>query len=183
MNQAELSRTSGLPTSTLKRYLTLLEAVYLIRTVPASECEASGRELPCLPSFMLVNSGLTSHLLGIDENRIKTDPNFGGSLLESFVANEILRQLSWSESRATLFHFRAHSGEEVDLVLETPDGVIVGIEVKTHRTLSGSDWKGLRWLNERLGERFLRGVILYMGDQVVPVAANLHAAPLPSLWS
>ncbi len=182
MNQAELSRTSGLPASTLKRYLTLLEAVYLIRTVPAWSANL-GKRIALSPKLMLVDSGLTSHLLGIDETRIKTDPNFGGSLLESFVANEILRQLSWSESRATLFHFRAHSGEEVDLVLETPDGMIVGIEVKASRTVSGSDWKGLRWLSERLGERFLRGVILYLGDQVVPSAAHLHAVPLPSLWS
>lgn len=182
MNQAELSRTSGLPASTLKRYLTLLEAVYLIRTVPAWSANL-GKRIAMSPKLMLVDSGLTSHLLGIDENRIKSDPNFGGRLLESFVANEIIRQLSWDHSRATLFHFRAHSGEEVDLVLETPDGVIVGIEVKASRTLSGSDWKGLRWLGERLGERFLRGIILYLGDQVVPAAANLHAVPLPSLWS
>lgn len=63
--------------------------------------------------------------------------SMAGPLLESFVAGELRRQLGWADESARLFHFRDRDGLEVDLVLETDDLVletgdrrVVGIEVK-----------------------------------------------------
>jgi hypothetical protein len=104
-------------------------------------------------------------------------------VLENFVANELLRQLGWSETRARLFHFRAHSGEEVDLVLESPDGQVLGIEVKAAHSLGSSDWKGLRFLRNELGAKFQRGIVLYGGSQSMPLGDRLEAVPLGALWA
>lgn len=57
-----------------------------------------------------------------------------GALVESFVVQEMRRQLGWSRTRATAWHFRTAAGRAVDLVLERSDGVIVGIEVKAGAT-------------------------------------------------
>jgi hypothetical protein len=71
----------------------------------------------------------------------------------------------------------------VDIVLEDSAGRLVGIEVKASSTLSGSDVRGLHALASQAGKRWVRGVVLYTGTEVIPFASNLHAVPLPLLWA
>lgn len=71
----------------------------------------------------------------------------------------------------------------MDIVLENAAGQVVGVEVKASATLSGSDIRGLKALEEAAGKKWLRGVVLYTGTEVIPFAGNLHAVPLPRLWS
>ena len=66
--------------------------------------------------------------------------------------------------------------------LESPVGEIVGIDVKASSTVNSRDFKGLRYLSELLGDRFLRGIVLYTGDQPVPFGSNLYALPVSTLW-
>jgi hypothetical protein len=33
------------------------------------------------------------------------------------------------------------------------------------------------------GKRWIRGVVIYTGNEVIPFAANLHGVPLPLLWA
>lgn len=95
---------------------------------------------------------------------------------------ELLKQRGWSKTRPNLFHFRTHNGNEVDLVLETRDGQVAGIEVKASATVTASDFRGLKALAEVAGDRFVRGIVLYAGETVVPFAKNLLALPVPYLW-
>lgn len=81
-----------------------------------------------------------------------------------------------------VFHYRSHTGEEVDLVLEGPGGRVVGVEVKAQGSLRPEDLRGLKSLAQALGPRFHRGVVLYLGRETVPFAPNLHALPLEALW-
>ena len=67
-------------------------------------------------------------------------------------------------------------------MLEDAAGRIVGVECKAVTTVTAEDFKGLRHLAQVTGEHFVRGVVLYTGDKVIPFAANLHALPVSSLW-
>jgi len=67
-------------------------------------------------------------------------------------------------------------------VLENPAGEIVGIEVKASSTVKARDFKRLKYLSDLLGKRFLRGIILYTGDQPVPFGSDLYALPVSALW-
>lgn len=181
LNYAELSRSSGIAQSTLKRYLSLLEASFLVRLLPAWSGNLSKRLIKS-PKILLNDVGLAAHLLGLDKQRLTRDRNLLGQLLELFVGLELFKQTSWSEARPHLFHYRDVANREVDLVLERASGALVGIEVKAAQAIDARDFKGLRALAEETGERFHRGVVFYTGDQVVPFARNLHALPLTSLW-
>ncbi len=105
-----------------------------------------------------------------------------GPLVETFVATELLRQLSWSTNRATLFHFRDRSGIEVDLVLEPPDGRVVGIEVKATSTSRIDHLRGLRFLADRLRDRFTYGYLLTTAPEATPFGNKLAALPISALW-
>lgn len=181
LNYAELSRSLGLPQSTLKRYLALLETTFLIQPLPAWSANL-GKRLVKAPKITLNDTGLMAHLLGLSEPRLESDATLLGSLLENFVAMELRKQITWSQTQPQLYHFRTQTGQEVDIVLEDATGRVVGVEVKTSSTLSARDFKGLRLLSEVLGKRFLRGVVLYTGREHVPFGPNLYAMPVAALW-
>lgn len=182
LNYADLARTVGIPQSTLKRYMTLMEAMFLVRRLPAW-FPAPGKGLAKAPKVFVTDTGLLTHLLNRGPEALATDRSRFGHVLESFVAAEITRQLGWFEDRCRLFHFRTHRGHEVDLVLEGPDGKIVGVEVKASSTVIARDLGGLRELAKVAGDRFVRGVVLYTGDRPLPVGRNLFALPVANLWA
>ncbi len=182
LNYSELSRSVAMPQSTLKRYLTLLQTTFLVDTLPAWSGNLSKR-LVRSPKLILCDSGLAAHLQGVDAQRLSADPVLLGPLLENFVAMELKKQITWSQTRPRLFHFRTQSGQEVDLVLEDTAGRLIAIEVKGAATVGARDFRGLRALAEATGERFRRGILLYTGREVIPYGKRLFALPIGSLWS
>jgi predicted AAA+ superfamily ATPase len=182
VNYSDLSRSLGLPQSTLKRYLTLLEATFLVRLLPAWSANI-GKRLIKSPKLMFSDTGVLAHLLGRDAEGFTHDRTAAGHALENFVMMEITKQLGWSQIRCQLFHFRAETGQEVDIVLEDRQGRLVGIEVKATASIKARDIRGLHLLAELTGDRFVRGIMLYTGETVVPFASNLHAVPIPALWA
>ncbi|MGY4707257.1 ATP-binding protein [Candidatus Bipolaricaulota sp. J31] len=181
LNYAELSRSLGLPQTTLKRYLALLKATFLVQFLPAWSANL-GKRLVKSPKLLLIDTGLMTHLLGLDPQALEGRPELVGMLLENFVAMELKKQSTWSRVKPGIYHFRTGTGQEVDIVLEDAAGRVVGIEVKASATVRSQDFKGLKYLADFVGDRFLRGIVLYFGDQPVPFGPNLHALPLPALW-
>ena len=106
-----------------------------------------------------------------------------GRLLESFVVGEIRKQLSWAEMQMSLYHFRTATGAEADVVLERPDGTVAAIEIKASATVGSSDFAALKMLRDQLGKQFRAGVVLYLGEQVVPFGDKLWLVPVPALWA
>lgn len=182
LNHAEMSRSTSIPQTTLRRYFTILEATFLLRLVPPWLPNV-GKRLVKSPKMVLCDTGLAASLLGADETRLQDDPSLTGRLLETFITMELIKQASWSDSQPHVHHYRSHARHEVDIVLEHPDGRIAGIEVKASASVAERDLRGLNDLAALAGERFFRGVVLYGGHQVVPFAPNLHALPLMCLWS
>jgi len=70
----------------------------------------------------------------------------------------------------------------VDVLLELDDGRVLGLEVKAKQTYKPEHFRGLQRLAERLGDRFLGGVVLGTADQGVRFGENLVGLPIASLW-
>jgi predicted AAA+ superfamily ATPase len=181
LNVAELSRSIGLPQTTLTRYLALLERAFLVRRLPAWAGSRARRSVKT-PRVWIPDTGLLGHLAGLTPTRLVEEPTAVGPLLETFVASELAKQLGWSRTRAELFHFRTHGGIEVDLVLEADDGRLAGVEVKGAATVGVGDLKGLKAFREVAGKRFRRGVVLYTGREALPFGSDLWALPVSALW-
>lgn len=182
VNYADLARMLVIPQTTLKRYLALMEATFLVRLLPAWSSNL-GKRLTKAPKLLLADTGLLAHLLEVDTNRLRRDRTLLGHVLENFVAMELIKQLGWSERRCRLFHFRTEAGAEVDLVLEDRAGRLVGVEVKCAASLQKRDFRGLEALADIAGSRFVRGVVLYTGATVVPFGRKLRALPVSQLWT
>ncbi|GGL10824.1 hypothetical protein Sme01_15740 [Sphaerisporangium melleum] len=171
----------GLSTSTVLRYLALLEEVFLTKRVPAWSRNLSSRATST-PKLAFVDSGVAANLLGVDARSLVRPEGAFGPLLEGFVLMELARQLTWSEERAELFHYRTKDKVEVDAVLENRQGRVVAIEVKASSTVRPDDFRGLRHLADRLGDDFVVGVVLYTGTQTLPFGERMRAMPVSALW-
>ncbi len=181
LNYSDVARDLALPQSTLKRYWALLEATFLVTTVPAWSTNL-GKRMVRAPKVLLGDTGLAAHLLGLDPTLLAADPTMAGRLLENFVGTEIQKQLGHSPVMASLFHYRTHGQEEVDFILESASGKVVGIEVKKTASPGADDFKGLQRLAAALGPRFHRGILLHCGESAVSFGAHLHALPVSALW-
>src|SRR2546429_395043 len=84
--------------------------------------------------------------LGLVPARLQADDLMTGAVLECFVASELTKQIGWSLARPRLFHYRTHTQQEVDFLMENGRGRLVGIEVKKTASPKSSDFKGLRHL-------------------------------------
>ncbi len=181
LNYAAIAAESGIPQSTLKRYISLFEASYLVGEAPPWSVNI-GKRLVKSPKIYILDTGLALGVLGADQDRLGADPELRGRMLETFVYAELLKHCSWSNEQTRLFHFRSHAGDEVDFVVERADGRIVGIEVKSQRSIGTESFKGLRLLQQQQKKRFHRGVVLYRGKQTVSFGPDLFTVPIQALW-
>jgi len=181
MNYSELSRSAGLPVSTLKRYVALWEATYLVQPVPAWSANL-GKRLVRSPKVYLNDTGLLAYLQQTTPQRLSDQPMLWGALLENFVVMELHKQAAWSRTKPRIFHFRSHNGQEVDVLLEDRAGHVVGIEIKARSAASSEDFRGLRALATDLGKRFVAGIVLYTGTAAYPFGPRLYALPVSALW-
>lgn len=180
LNVADLARDTDLAQSTARRYLGLLQTIFLLVEVPAWSANLTTRTARA-PKTVLCDTGVVAHVLGLDRRRLTRDPALAGGLIEGFVAMELLKQLSWTRPRPRLFHFRTAT-REVDLVLEQRDGSVVGIEVKAASAVRSDDFRGLRALADLAGDRFVRGIVLHTGTEAASFGARLQALPIQALW-
>lgn len=181
INLSDVGRISGIKTTTMQRYFSLLKMVFLVIDVPGWYKNQEKRLIKS-PKVFLNDTGLLCYLLGLDIESLKSNKTLGGHVFENFVCTELIKQLGWSDVPIKLYHFRTHIGQEVDFVLEGPEGKIVGIEVKYKRTCTLSDLKGLRKLKELSGKKFHKGIILYQGNKTVFMDKDIIAIPATTLW-
>jgi uncharacterized protein len=182
LNFADLSRTMALPQTTLKRYFALLEGTFLVQLL-RPWARNLGKRVIQTPKIYLNDTGLLAYTLGATVDRLKSEGNLAGAVLENFVLMELRKQCTWSTTRPELFYWRTASGQEVDMVLEDRSGRVTGIEVKAAATLGNNDVRGLQALANEVAKKWVRGVVLYVGKEVIPFSSNLHAIPLSRLWS
>ena len=178
LNIADVARDIGLSRTTTDSYLAHLEAVFLLQAIPAWSTNLTARVVH-RPKLTITDTGLAARLLG---GRLRTDAELAGRLIETFVAGELRAQSEWSQTRPGLYHFRDRDGAEVDLVLESGDGRVVGIEVKAGATIRSDDLRGLRLLEQRLGPDFAAGIVLCSAPEPRHLGGRLWIMPLSALW-
>lgn len=168
VNQAEISRDVGLPSTTAQRYLGLLETSYQIVQLPPYAVNRTKR-LVKSPKLYWSDTGLALALTGA------SDPT--GAHLENLLVADLL---AWRETRVPrpeILYWRTYGGAEVDLVVETPSR-LVPMEVKSAPRVRMADAKHLRLFLDEYRDRAPAGVILYGGDEVYWLDDGILAVPI-----
>lgn len=182
LNDADLARSAGLNQMTLGRYRTLLQNVFLIKLIPPWY-QNIGKRLVKSSKIYLTDTLLLAYLNGYDlQITDQSNPTAFGMILENFVATELFKQLSLLND-GRLFHFRTQDNKEVDFIIEKRNGDLIGIEVKNKTTVTYTDFKNLKLLESILHNKFIRGVVLYRGNKILPFEDKMTAMPISKLWT
>ncbi|MBR9912117.1 MAG: ATP-binding protein [Gammaproteobacteria bacterium] len=182
VNLTELGGKLGLDRLTIKKYMALLEQLFLVEQLPAWHCNEYKR-LVKTPKLHSVDTGMMCAMRGLNRERLLKQPGDFGSVLESFVYNELRKQAVWIEEPLSFYHYRDKDKVEVDVIIENAMGDCFAIEVKAAASLSAKDFSGLKRFQGVAGDRFKIGVLLYDGDHTTAFGDNLYAVPLGALWS
>lgn len=186
LNVSAVASDIGVARSTVTEYVQLLIDLFLIHQLPAWGTTLRSR-VTKQPKVHLIDSGLAARLMRATEQRLATfDPSAMsefGHLMETFVVNEICKQVSWMEVPVAVGHWRTSDGVEVDCVLEHDDGRVLAFEVKANQRVRSSDTKGLRQLRTALGDRLVAGIVFTAGEHAYRIDDNLFAFPIDRLWT
>ncbi len=165
----------------VKSYIEIFELMFLTRRLPPYRKDPARRIAVRMPKLHFLDTGLASHLLGLrTEARLLASQHYG-ALLETLVFLECAKHAEWADEEVAIHHYRDRKKREVDMVLERPDGRIVGVEVKASATVRSNDFNGLAALAELAGPAFERGVLVYTGVEVLSFhrgSTRMYAMPL-----
>jgi hypothetical protein len=175
INFSEVSRELGIPFSTLRRYMGLLEVTYqtyLLKPYFAN----IGKRLIKMPKLYFGDSGMACHLSAVDDWKTLERQGRVGSMVETWAAAELKKMISLGETRCQLFFWRTYVGKEVDFIIERGEK-LVAIEVKWSQKLDNSDIAGLKDCARDLKERHIMSVLLYPGREIVAIDRQTIAVP------
>jgi predicted AAA+ superfamily ATPase len=180
---ARVGRDIDIPTRSLPAYLQALRSVFLIRVIPGWSNNIANRAVST-PKVALTDTGLAAHLAGVDVDGLEraVSSSLTGGLVEGFVVGELAKQRAWSVKPTRMFHYRDDHSREVDIILEDRRREVVGIEIKATSSPRATDFAGLRYLRDRLGERFVTGIVLHTGERSISFGERLWALPISTVW-
>lgn len=167
LNQAELGRDVGLSQPQVHRFLNVLETSFLAVRLPAFSVNRT-RRLIKAPKVYWCDTAFALHLSGESEPR--------GAHLENLVLLDLLAWRDIQVPRPEVLYWRTAAGAEVDFVIETRKRLLP-IEVKTSVRARPADARGLETFLDEYGDRSDGGLLLYGGDEVIPLSRRVLAAP------
>ncbi len=177
LNLSDLSREVGLPFTTLRRYINLLEVTYQIFLLRPYFTHL-GKRLIRTPKIYFSDTGMASYLMGADDWSVLEKQGNSGAMVETWVASELLKLLPISNHGFQLYFWRTQAGQEVDFLIER-GRKLVAIEVKWSHRIDESHITNLKRCAEDLKDRLHFSVILYRGTEIVPFTPKIVAIPFP----
>lgn len=163
LNASSLGNDAGVDHTTVRRWLSVLEASFLIKLLRPHH-RNFGKRLVKSPKVHVLDPGLLCSLLGITRpDGLKVHP-LRGAVFESFVMAELVKAYAHRGRRPPLYFWRESSGHEIDFLIERGPRFLA-IEAKAGETVPTSFFDGLAWWRRLVGEENADALILYGGHQ------------------
>ena len=163
LNIDSLASDTGITFNTAKKWLSILEASYIVRLLYTHHKNFNKR-LVKSPKLYFFDTGLASYLLRI-KNQEQLEIHFQrGALFENFVINELMKYRYNSAQRDDLYYWRDKHGKEIDCIIDRGEKLIP-IEIKSGKTYTKDFFKGLNYWNKLSGNNPESSFVVYGGDE------------------
>jgi len=170
-NAAEPARSLGISEPTVRRYLVILQDVFMLRILQPWHASLKKRQVKA-PKIYFRDSGLLHYLLGIHTpHDLQTHPKSGASW-EGYAIEEVVKSVAPDEH----YFWATHNGAEIDLLL-LKNGRRLGVECKRADAprLTPSMKNSIEDLNlDHL-------VVIYPGERTYPLTEKITVLPLSFL--
>ena len=173
---------AGIDRRTAVAYDALLEALFVVEQVQPWDANHLKR-LTSTPKRYLVDPAMMAAAIGATSASVLADGKLLGSTIDTFVMAQLRPEVALRSSRTGRFHLRTKNGrEEIDTVIEGPDGRVIALEVKATASPTRSDARHLAWLRDSIGDRFLGGAVLHTGPDAFQLGERILAVPICAIW-
>lgn len=159
----QLAGETGVSSSTIKSWISVLEASYILYLLPPWY-ENIKKRIVKSQKLYFHDIGLASYLLGIEDiSHIETHP-LRGALFENMVINEYLKYRFNHGLTNNAFFYRDNHQNEIDLVIKSGNNYTL-VEIKSAQTYHTNFRKKLDWLEKMLPDSSTKKVVVYDGEQ------------------
>ena len=171
INYQSLASDVGVDAKTIREWLSVLEASYIVFKLPPY-FENFGKRVIKSPKYFFTDTGLLAYLLGINQaDQVSRDP-LVGQLFENLVVLEALKTRFNQGLESSLYFYRDSHGNEIDL-LHVSGRDLVGVEIKAASTFNSSFKKNLLRFSENQSP-LKQGFVVYNGDPI-EFSDGIHA--------
>jgi len=179
INLTGLGRDLGLATNTIKAWLSVLEATQQILILRPYHANV-GKRLVKTPKIYFTDTGLLCHLAGVHDPRHAMAGPMAGAIAETAVMIEVLKSFLHRGLQPRMYFWRTAIGDEVDLLIETPSGLLP-VEVKATATPSPSMTHGILRFRETAAKDCRDGYVVHLGNMALPLGNGITALPFAQL--
>lgn len=162
LNLTSLGSECGISDNTAKRWLSILQASYIVHLVQPHHT-SFGKRLIKTPKIYFYDTGLACYLLKIKEEELATHPSRGG-LFESFIITEVLKWYYNHGKVPSVYFWQDKTGHEIDCVIDEGSNILIPIEIKAGRTASPRFFEGLEYWNELAEDKQKNNFVVYAGE-------------------
>jgi predicted AAA+ superfamily ATPase len=185
LNNSNVMKETGLDAKTYEKYKALCAGTFLIFELPSwTRPNKLNKRFVKQKKLYFTDTNLLCHIMQRDLADVyKNDKTTMGHIFENFIAVEIVKAAK-AKGLYSVSHFNPvqNQGREVDFIIENPKGEAIGIEVKLSGTIDERDWSNMSVLQNTIGNKFKKGIIIYTGTNLVQLSRNIWAVPMNYLW-
>ena len=171
-NASSIAVEAGVSSPTVKEWLSILQASYIVFKLPPYYANISKR-LVKTPKIYFYDTGLLCFLLDIEEPRQLTTHPLRGSVFENLAVAELLKHRLNADKTNNLSYYRENSGREVDIV-QTEGGLLRLWEVKSSKTYRNEFMKNISYLKALLGNKVTEAKLIYDGEPCGTQVVNVR---------
>ena len=169
-NASALGNEIGVSVHTIKHWLSILEASYVVFVLQPWHSNLNKRIVKT-PKIYFYDVGLASYLLGIENESQITSHPLKGALYENMIVVELLKRRFNKGLDSNFYFYRDNHGNEVDLVQE--QGQYLNLfEIKSSMTFHPDFLKGLNYLRNLIPDRIQESLLIYSGEEEFKVLDN-----------
>jgi predicted AAA+ superfamily ATPase len=191
IGEAAAPGEDAIPKRSADAYRDALTRLFILDPVPGwTPSNSQLRRLAQAPKHHLADPALAVSLLGLTKSgllrgdfgsvSVRRHKPFLGALFESLVCLTV-RVLAQALD-ARVFHMRTQDGRhEIDLIVESPSGEVVAIEVKLAQSVDGDDCRHLNWLDGKIGDRLKARMVVTTGPSAYRREDGVCVVPLALL--
>jgi len=169
VNLNSLAGDVGVSGTTLKEWLSVLEASFIVFRLPPY-FENLGKRIVKSPKIYFTEVGLAAYLLGIEKKEQVTRDPLRGNLFENMVVLEALKARLNAGGDPNLFFFRDDQGHEVDLIFKHGRR-LVPVEIKSAMTFNQDFVKSIEYF-KKIAPESGNGAVIYAGELTPEVSGN-----------
>jgi hypothetical protein len=180
LNMSTLSRELGISVNTIKSWLSILEASYIIFLLPSYH-KNFGKKIIKRPKLYFYDTGLICFLANITDSQMLNNGILAGPIFENYVIAEIQKAIIHTGLKNELYFFRTNYGLEIDIIwIDNTKREIQFIEIKNNSTPKSSMLKNIKTLMSLEKEDKLfntykkKGLLLYKGSEQGSFAEDLE---------